>query len=242
VSLPWVITVVNAAVKPVIVTIENSTGMAIPPGSNTFATSVTLSGTAEPDATVEIDDGTTSWGTAPAPGGAWTKTLAGLPLGAHSMTALTGADISDPWPFTVIIEVQPTITSVRDSKGEVGNGGSTTETTVSLVGKAAANQQVQILDNGTNKTTAPVNANGDSSSSLTGLGLGGHSVTAKGLYGSEQVSTSRTFNVIPAIPPLVIDTSLLTLNGAIVRYGKTPSSPPAGSPATRSASGGHTTV
>ncbi|HEX8540658.1 MAG TPA: Ig-like domain-containing protein [Pseudomonas sp.] len=240
-SLPWVITVVNAAVKPEITSVVDSKGVSIPAGSSTSDTSVTLAGTAEPGSTVEIDDGTTSWGTAPAPGGAWTKTLAGLPLGLHSMTAITGADVSDPWAFTVIVEVQPTITSVRDSKGEVANGGTTFDTTVTLAGKAAASQQVEIFDGVTSKGTATVQASGDWTLPLTGLSLTSHSITAKGLYGSQPVSAARTFTVQQAIPPIVVDPSPVTLGGKVyiwVEGHPLPSVPPPGTYIQRTATGG----
>jgi hypothetical protein len=102
VSVPWVITVISAAVKPTIDSIVDSKGVAIPQGSSTSDKNVTLIGTAEPDSTVEIKDDATSWGTELAPGGAWTKALAGLASGPHSMTAITSAGASDVWPFTIL--------------------------------------------------------------------------------------------------------------------------------------------
>ncbi|HEX8596788.1 MAG TPA: hypothetical protein VF682_26430 [Pseudomonas sp.] len=218
-SQAWVITVVNAAVKPVIVSVADSKGVAIPPNGNTSDTSVTLAGTAEPNSTVEIDDGTTSWGTAPAPGGTWTKALAGLQLGPHSMTAVTGADVSDPWPFTVMAEVQPVITTVSDSSGEVVDGGTTFDTSVTLAGKAAASQRVEIFDGATSKGTANVNASGDWTLSLTGLSVASHSITAKGLYGSNPVSAPRTFNVAAATTPTI--TSVRDSKGEVANGGTT---------------------
>jgi hypothetical protein len=240
-SQPWVITVVNAAVKPTIDSVVDSQGVPIPPNSDTSDTTVTLAGTAEPGSTVEIDDGTTSWGTAPATGGAWTKTLAGLPLGLHSMTAITGEDVSDPWAFTVMVEVQPTITSVRDSKGEVANGGTTYDTTVTLTGKAAASQQVEIFDGVTSKGTATVQTSGDWTLPLTGLSLTSHSITAKGLYGSQPVSAVRSFTVQQAIPPIVVDPTPVTLSGRvyiIAGYPTVPRAWPANTTVLRGASGG----
>jgi len=195
-SAAWVITVGSAAVKPTIVSIVDSKGVPIPPESSTSDTSVALSGTAEPGSTVEIKDGATPWGTALATGGAWTKELAGLPLGLRSMTAVTGGEASDSWRFTIgNADVQPTITSVRDSEGEVVDGGVTGDTSVTLAGKATASEQVQIFDGSTSKGMVPTNASGDWTLQLTALTIASHSITAKGLYGSQPVSAARVFRV-----------------------------------------------
>jgi hypothetical protein len=67
------------------------------------------------------------------------------------------------------------------------------------------------------------------------LSLKQYSVTAKTLGG---VSPAWLFTVKPLTPPLTIDTSPLSLSGHLVRYGRTPTHPPAGTTTTRSASGG----
>ncbi|HEX8540657.1 MAG TPA: hypothetical protein VF671_03035 [Pseudomonas sp.] len=180
VSVPWVVTVVNAAVKPTIDSIVDSKGVPIPSGSNTSDTNVTLAGTAESGSTVEIKDGATPWGTALADGGTWTKTLAGLPLGLHSMTAVTGADVSDLWPFTVIVAVKPVITSVKGGNGvEISPGGYTASTTINLAGTARDNLSVEIFDGAVLKGSTTASDTGVWAIQITGLVVGAHNMTAK---------------------------------------------------------------
>jgi hypothetical protein len=230
------------SIVPTITSVKDSAGVEIPAGGTTFGTSATLAGQASPSQQVEIFDGAASKGTVSVnSSGAWTLPLTGLTVAAHSITAkaLYGTGpVSAARTFTVAVAVTPTITSVRDSKGEVGNGGITYDTTVTVAGKASASQQVQILDGATSKGNASVNGNGDWTHPLTGLALTGHSITAKGLYASNPVSGTRTFTVRNPIPPLTIDKSTLTLSGGIVRFGREPTNPPAGSYGTRTASGG----
>jgi hypothetical protein len=116
VSQPWLITVVNASVKPEIVSVTDSNGVPIPPNSSTPDASVTLVGTAAAESLIEIYDSEVSWGTAPAPGGVWTKSMAGLALGEHRFTAQTtdGQGVSAPWIITrisvdLVIDTSPLI-------------------------------------------------------------------------------------------------------------------------------------
>jgi hypothetical protein len=216
---------VAVATKPTITSVRDSKGEVVN-GGTTFDTSITVAGKAAAGQQVQVFDGATAVGTPVTvnASGDWTLPMTALSLSAHSITAkgLYGSEpVSDPRTFNVAVATVPTITSVRDSRGEVVNGGSTTDTAVSLLGKAAASEQVQILDNGSDKTRATANTNGDWNASLTGLGLGGHSITAKGLYGSQPVSNSRVFTVNSPTPPLVIDTSSVTLNGKLYSPGVT---------------------
>ena len=111
--------------------------------------------------------------------------------------------------------VVPTIDSVKDTKNiEIPQNGTTTDTTVTLAGKATGNLQVEIFDGTTSKGTAQVNASGDWTKQVTGLTLAIHRFTAKGLYGSNPVSTPpRTLTVAR---PLVVDTSTMILDGVAV--------------------------
>ena len=240
VSDAWRFNVVLAT-APTISSIKDALGVEIPPNGTTFSTRVTLTGTAAVGQQVQIIDETTVLGTATATGGTWSHTVSSLTFYTYSVKArgLYGSNPeSEVRRFTVAEAIRPDISSVRDSKDEIGNGGSTTDTAVSLTGTAAANQQVQILDNGVNKLTATVNTSGGWSSSLPGLALGGHSVTAKGLYDSEPESLARTFTVRAPTPALVIDTSPLALSGHMIRVAQVPTTPPANTYATRTASGG----
>ncbi|CAN7323151.1 Ig-like domain-containing protein [Pseudomonas sp. GL-B-26] len=111
--------------------------------------------------------------------------------------------------------ITPTINSVKDTKNiEIPQDGTTTDTTVTLAGKATGNLQVEIFDGTTSQGTAQVNASGDWTKQVTGLTVAAHSFTAKGLYGSNPVSTPpRTLTVTR---PFVVDTSTMILDGVAV--------------------------
>ncbi|WP_447793631.1 hypothetical protein [Pseudomonas farris] len=94
--------------KPVITSVKDSNGDDIPDESSTFDTTITLSGTASNNQTVEIFDGTTSKGTATVNAGVWTRQVTGLTVAAHSFTAkaLYGSgQTSAAWTLTVIAEL-----------------------------------------------------------------------------------------------------------------------------------------
>ncbi|WP_349973221.1 hypothetical protein [Pseudomonas caspiana] len=87
-SPPWVITVIDASIKPVIALLENSQGAEIPPDTTTPDTNVTVSGSAQAQQMVELFDFAVSKGGASADiNGAWRKELTNLAVGAHAMKA-----------------------------------------------------------------------------------------------------------------------------------------------------------
>jgi len=234
---------VVAVVNPTITAVVDPQNRPVTNGGLTYANSVTASGQASIHQLVEVFDGTTSKGTATANAtGAWSRTVSGLAVGGRSLTAkaLYGSNpVSAAWTFTVKDAVVPTLTSVRDSKGEVG--GSTTDTTVTASGKAAPSEQVEVFDGNTPKGKASVNGNGDWSHPVSGLALGAHSLKAVAQYGSSPASNVRTFTVVSPIPPFVLDPSIVSLNGRVYRlagYGTEPVSWPGGTTYTRVPSSG----
>jgi large repetitive protein len=56
--------------------------------ATTATMSFTLTGTAEPGTTIEVLENGSSRGTVAAPGGSWTKSFTGVPLGVRSYTAI----------------------------------------------------------------------------------------------------------------------------------------------------------
>lgn len=103
-SLPRSFTVVSVETSPDISRVRDSEGTDITNGGFTEDTSVTLSGTAEPNIRVEVLDDNISWGTAQVSiSGTWTKPLAGLALGNHRFRArsMSSQLESIPWEFTV---------------------------------------------------------------------------------------------------------------------------------------------
>ncbi|MBY8934886.1 hypothetical protein [Pseudomonas fluorescens] len=91
--------------------------------------------------------------------------------------------------------VVPVITSVRDDRGVIDNGGTTSATSVQLSGVADAGEKVEIFDGAVLRGQVVVGAAGLWDSRLTSLMVGAHSVTARGSAGTSPV---RTFIVVPA--------------------------------------------
>ncbi|UST75840.1 hypothetical protein NF675_07045 [Pseudomonas siliginis] len=213
---------VAVATAPTITSVRDSKGE-VAAGGTTFDTSVTLSGKAFANQKVEIFDGQTSKGQANVnASGDWTLPLTALSASAHSITAkaLYGNNpVSAARTFTVAVATAPTITSVRDSKGEVAAGGTTFDTSVTLSGKAFANQKIEIFDGQTSKGQANVNASGDWTLPLTALSVSAHSITAKALYGNNPVSAARTFTVAVATAPTI--TSVRDSKGEVAAGGTT---------------------
>lgn len=235
---------VVAEVAPTIVSVRDSNGV-VNEGGFTFDSRVTLSGKASIDQRIEVFDGGTSVGTTAANGsGDWALVMTGLTVRHYSVKAkaLYGSGReSAPRTFEVRQGVTPVITRVVDSNGAaIGNGDRTYSTAVTLHGTAQGSLQVQILDNGVARQTLTVPGNGNWQAALTGLSIGQHDFTAKGLYGNQPVSAPWRV-IVEARPPLVIDTSLMLLNGVIyVRAGdgEGPRRRPVNTSRQRQASGG----
>ncbi|MGH8438016.1 MAG: hypothetical protein ACRERW_02960 [Pseudomonas sp.] len=235
---------VVAEVAPSIVSVRDSNGV-VSEGGFTFDSSVTVSGKASIGQRIEVFEGVVSAGTTAANGaGDWTLVMTGLTVRHYSVKAVAlygSSRESAPRTFEVRQGVTPVITRVLDSNGAaIGNGGRTYTTSVTLHGTAQGGLQVQILDNGAARQTLTVPANGNWQAALTGLSIGQHDFTVKGLYGSQPVSAPWRV-IVEARPPLVIDTSPMVLNGVIyVRAdnGQGPSRRPANTSRQRQASGG----
>ncbi|TBN47106.1 hypothetical protein [Pseudomonas sp. BGI-2] len=197
--------------KPVIIKAEDSKGVVIPNGETTFDTTVMLTGSASMGQKVKIFDGPTPMdeATADLTSGIWTKWFTGLSVAAHSFTAqaLYGTgQTSAAHTLIVIAEVAPTISSVKDSKEvEILHGGPTVDTRVTLTGTARKGQKVQVLDGGTDRGEATADpVTGIWKRELSGLIIGGHTYTAKALYGMELVSNARSLvRYAPLQPPSI---------------------------------------
>ncbi|QKF51747.1 hypothetical protein [Pseudomonas graminis] len=212
---------VTAVVSPTITQVVEPNGTPVANNGSTFANTLTLSGKASINQSVEIYDGATSKGTADVnANGDWSRQVSGLGSGSHSLTAkalYASNPVSSPWTVNVLAATVPTVTSVRDSQKEISNGGKTTETAVTVKGNAAANQQVEVFDNSTSKGKVSVTGAGEWTQSVSGLALGGHSIKAVARYGDEPESNVRTFTVESPVPPLVIDPSTVALSSKLYR-------------------------
>ncbi|PMV89067.1 hypothetical protein C1X51_25475, partial [Pseudomonas sp. FW306-2-2C-B10A] len=204
-SAPRTLTVA-VAVTPAIDSVTDSKGP-VAQGGITFDRSVTVTGKASPNQKVRLLDGTTSLGEPTANGsGIWTQVVSALTVKAYSLKALAlygeGEESAPPFTFTVAVEDKPTIDSVKGSPSgvEIPNSGTSFETSVTLTGTASKGQKVQVLDGTTPKGQPTADATtGIWTLTDTGLALGPHSFTAKALYGSEQTSAARTFEIKPFV-------------------------------------------
>lgn len=195
---------------------------------------------------VEIFNGSTSLGkTNVAEDGTWSIAVTDLTVTSHELIAkaLYGSmPVSTPWRLTVEAKARPTLTSVRDAKGEVANGGSTTDTTVTVSGGAAESEDLKIYDGAALKGTVTADSAGRWSIIISSLALGAHSLKAVALYGNGAESAARTFTVQSPVPDFVLDRSPVTLNGRFYGLaghpGRNPLAWPAGTTAQRSPSSG----
>ena len=147
---------------------------------------LTLTGTAEANATVKVFDGATLLGSATANGsGAWSYTTAALANGAHSLTA-TATDAAGNTrvasaALSVTIDttapVAPSIASFSTDSGTVGDG-ITNDNTLTLTGTAEANATVKVFDGATLLGSAVANGSGAWSYTTAALANGAHSLTA----------------------------------------------------------------
>ena len=147
---------------------------------------LTLTGSAEANATVKVYDGVTLLGSATANGaGAWSFTTAALTNGAHSLTA-TATDVagntsaaSSALNVTVdtTAPVTPAIASFSTDSGTVGDG-ITNDNTLTLTGSAEANATVKVYDGATLLGSATADGSGNWSYTTAALTNGAHSLTA----------------------------------------------------------------
>ena len=224
---------VTDVVTPTITRVVDPQSNAVSNGGATYANAVAVSGMASIGQSVELFDGGSSKGIASVnSSGGWSRSVSGLSVGAHSLTAkavYASHPASSPWTFSVRAATAPTLI-VRDSKGEIAQGGTTAETTVTASGTAAANEQVEVFDGTTSKGKTAVGGNGSWSASVA-VALGDHSLKAVGQYGPNPASAVRQFSVISPIPEFVLNSSPVSLNGGFYAFGGYPGTLPLSWPA-----------
>ena len=147
---------------------------------------LTLTGSAEANATVKVYDGVTLLGSATADGsGNWSYTTAALTNGAHSLTA-TATDVAGNTSaasaaLSVTIDtsapVTPAIASYSTDSGTAGDG-ITNDNTLTLTGSAEANATVKVYDGATLLGSATADGSGNWSYTTAALTNGAHSLTA----------------------------------------------------------------
>ena len=179
------------------------------PQENGFVSAnFTISGTAEPNARIEVFEGTTSKGTTKGnASGAWSKALSGLSEGAHTYAAkatdAAGNTSSASNARTVNVDTQapsaPAITNPADHSYD-------TDGNFTLSGTAEANNTVMVLEGTTSKGTTQTDAQGNWSKALSGVTDGSHTYTAKATDAAG--NTSALSNV----RTLTVDTTPPTVN------------------------------
>ncbi|QZP35484.1 hypothetical protein [Pseudomonas sp. DR48] len=110
------------------------------------------------------------------------QTIVTFPLQSYRVTTL---------PLLV-----PAITSVRDSKGEIKERGYTTDTRVTVIVTSSPGLEVQILNGNSAVSTKFADDKGISTHTLVGLGLTGHRLVAKTLFGPQPESAAFNFTVL----------------------------------------------
>ncbi|WP_095092405.1 Ig-like domain repeat protein [Pseudomonas sp. Irchel 3A5] len=197
VSQAWSFTV-NAMEAPTIAHVRDSKGEVAPDGT-TFDTTVTLSGTAAANEVVKLFQDGASLGDVPVNASSiWTRPVTGLTENRHNFQVhgLYGNNpVSGIRSLTVVASAVPTIDSIKDAAGvEIPPNTTTFSTSVTLTGKAAAGEQVQILDGATVLDTVTATG-GNWTLSLTGMAVKPYNIKAQGLYGSRPESAARTFEI-----------------------------------------------
>ena len=195
---------VLALVTPVINSVKDSKGIAIPQNGLTVDPNVKVSGTAARNQTILIyNNGVSTAFTAIADDlGNWNRDLTGLAQGDCNLTAVAqygSKPESPPWKITITLMVTPTINSIKDSQGvEIPHGGTTTDTSVTIIGTASKGQKVDVKDGAVSKGMPIVDpTNGIWTQEVSSLSISEHSFTAKALYGEQSISTQWNFKNLP---------------------------------------------
>ena len=138
---------------------------------------LTLTGTAAANSTVNVYDGTTLLGTAAAnASGAWSFTTGTLANGAHSFTA---TDTVSGTTSAASAALAVTVDTVAPAAPVISSNSVSPTNVVTLNGTAEANSTVTVFDGTTQLGTATANASGAWSYATAALSAGNHSFTAK---------------------------------------------------------------
>src|SRR4029079_15542457 len=190
---------------------------------------LTLTGTAEANATVKVYDGATLLGSALASGtGAWSYTTAVLPNGGHSLTA-TATDAAGntgvaSTALSVTIDatapVAPTVTSFSTDSAVVGDG-ITNDNSLTLAGTAEANATVKVYDGATLLGSALASGTGAWSYTTAVLPNGGHSLTATATdaAGNTGVASSALNVTIDTTAPTIPTITSFSTDSGVVGDG-----------------------
>ncbi|VVN03489.1 Ig-like domain repeat protein [Pseudomonas fluorescens] len=206
---------VGVATKPSITAVSDSRGP-VPHGGLTYDTEVSVAVMADPNQRVQLYDELAIIGSPinldSAGKGSTQLTSLGRKPYAIKVRALYGDQLESPLhSFRVEAHWAVTLTSVLHSGGELNNGSTTTDSSVSLRGSVTPLYDVRIYDNNSPLQTVRSNGSGIWTYALQ-IALGGHSVYAKAVA-TDQNSSTRSFTRNNPIPPLNFNTNPVTLGG-----------------------------
>ena len=187
---------------------------------------LTLTGTAEANATVKIYDGATLLGSATANGsGAWSYTTTALSNATHSLTATatdgSGNTSAASTALSVTIDTTaptaPAISSFSTDSGTVGDG-ITNDNTLTLTGTAEANATVKVYDGATLLGSTTANGSGAWSYTTAALSNATHSLTATATDvagNTGAASTALSVTIDTAAPTAPVISSFSTDSGTV---------------------------
>jgi hypothetical protein len=182
-------------------------------GSLLNTRSFSVSGTAEANSTVELLEGTNSLGTAQANGsGQWSIALSGVTDGPHAYTARaedTSGNVSEgSVPRNVRVDAtappSPTISSPLNNSFD-------TDGNVTVSGAAEPGSTVQLFEGQTSRGTTPADSSGAWSMTLSAVGEGAHTYSARATDAADNTSgPSNLLTVrIDTTSPTVVGTTPL---------------------------------
>ncbi len=195
-SDPWTITTGKQDVKPDIESVKDSKGTLVLSGSTTRDIHLTVSGKATPGQKVRLLKGTESLGEPEANGeGNWVHPITVFTeFVSLTAMALYGAGETSFPPYTFTVTPFGEITNIFDSKNNpILEGGYTTDTSLTFIGKASPNHTVEVWNGNQQMTGTTANEKGEWSRQY-GLSLGLHSITIK--VKDIESSPPRTFYVV----------------------------------------------
>ena len=151
----------------------------------------TVSGTAEAGTMIELFEGTTSKGTTEATGGHWSIPLSGISEGSHTYAAKakdsTGNVSDESNALTVIVDgTAPAAPAINSP----ANNSFDTDGNVTLAGTAEEGSTVEVFDGPTSKGRTAVDSSGAWSKTLSAVGEGSHTYTAKATDAADNTSGS----------------------------------------------------
>lgn len=203
---------IAAPAAPVVAAVSNDSG--IPGDGVTNDNTLTVSGTAEANATIQVYRDSTSLGTATADAtGKWTFDYTAITLGngTYSFTATAmdaaGNISASSAGYSVTIDATPpaapVFTGISDDSGTPADG-ITKDNTLIINGTAEANSTIQLSLDGAAIGTATTDASGNWSFNYTATAIpdGSHTFSATATDFIGNVSTASTFDVmIDTVPP-----------------------------------------